>query len=283
LGKLLSFFLLFFSAVALTAQTDAAADALSRMESAINNSQEEFTTQENYFLGRSVAAHILTRYKIYTEKPALTQYLNLICNVLAVNSPIPYWYDGYRVMILDDPAPNAFATSGGHIYITRGFINLASSEDMLAAIIAHEMMHVQLQHGFSEIMQSRLNQELNRDRTRILQEIENKTQQQMFTETVNEMAQTLLGKGYSQLQEFEADRMAYTLLAAAGYNPGNFIELLKILEQLQGNQAASLNNSHPLPSQRIANLSRQTPVIRQTENSSIRRERFNRIVVRGEE
>jgi predicted Zn-dependent protease len=63
-------------------------------------------------------------------------------------------------MILDTREVNALTTSGGHIFVTRGFIALADSEDTLAAILAHEIAHIQLEHGVELINRMSLTWEL---------------------------------------------------------------------------------------------------------------------------
>lgn len=281
MGKIFVFLLFIITANSVTAQVFSVTDALSRMERSIENSQEEFSMQDNYYLGRTVAAHILSHYRLYIENPALTNYLNLICKTLAINSSIPDWYNGYYVAILDSPVFNAFSTPGGHIFITRGLIELVTSEDMLAAIIAHELAHIQLHHGTADIMNTRLVQQLQQEQQRIFQSISGETQQQLFTELVNEIVQSLFVRGYSQLQEFEADSTAFNMLASAGYNPGSLVELLRIFEKLSGNQIGSLNATHPLPAQRIANLERQMNSRRSSPNTeSVRKDRFGRIMGR---
>jgi len=254
-------------------------DAITSMESAINSSQQEFTMQDSYYLGRTVAAIILGRYGLYAEKANMINYLNLICSALAINSPSPNWYNGYKVMVLNDPAPNAFSTPGGHIFITRGLIELAVSEDMLAAIIAHEMAHIQLEHGIAEIMNTRVIQGLIQDQQRVSRSVDNEIQRQLFSESVSGIVESLLGRGYSQLQEFEADSAAINILIASGYNPAAFLDLLRIFERLQRNQAGNLNNTHPLPAQRITNLQGKMPhANRNVNNSSARMNRFNQIM-----
>jgi len=266
--------LLLFNANFLAAQSIDFTGALSRMENAVASSQEELTMQDSYYLGRAAAAHIINSFPLYNQNPALTVYLNLVCYALAVNSPIPNWYDGYYVMILDTPVVNAFATPGGHIFITRGILEILTSEDMIAAVIAHEMAHIQLQHGIAAVNHSRAVNDLYQERNRISHNLASETQRQ-FTASVNDLARTLLSGGYSQLQEFEADSTALTLLVSAGYNPRSLIELMRVLDSLSGNQLAGLNSTHPLPSQRIANLQRQMPVSRFANNTA-RMERFER-------
>lgn len=48
--------------------------------------------------------------------------------------------------LADESTPNAFATLGGHIFITRGLIEAVQSENGLAMVLAHEYAHVQQRH-----------------------------------------------------------------------------------------------------------------------------------------
>lgn len=44
------------------------------------------------------------------------------------------------------PDTNAFATSGGHIHVTRGLLESITSENGLAMVLAHEYAHIELRH-----------------------------------------------------------------------------------------------------------------------------------------
>jgi len=46
----------------------------------------------------------------------------------------------------DEALPNAFATLGGHIFITRGLVQQVSSENALAMVLAHEYAHIEQRH-----------------------------------------------------------------------------------------------------------------------------------------
>jgi predicted Zn-dependent protease len=245
--------------------------ALSRMESAIVSSNEEFTPEDGYYIGRAAAAHILGKYSLYTEKPGLTRYLNLICGVLTVNSTKPDCFNGYHVMVLDSNVPNAFSTPGGHIFLSRGLIDMAASEDMLAAVIAHELAHIQLSHGLAEIKHERLVGDLNREQARIAGMLE---REQAFAEPVNEIVNTLLGKGYSRSQESEADSMAVTLLASSGYYPSSLADFLKRLEATQGSN--SMIGSPPLFTFRITDAERSAARYYTPDTRPARQNRFNR-------
>jgi len=198
----------------------------------------ELTQEEAYYLGRTVAANILEAYKPYTANEELTQYVNRICQTLVINSSQPIAYNGYHVMVLDTLEFNAFATSGGHIFITRGLARAGTSEDMLAAVIAHELAHITLKHNVAAVKIT----------------AENSANPEFFRETVTKSLDTLMKTGYSQSQEFSADSEAMMILASAGYDPMALVDLLKILQKIQMTRTGGFNTTHPSPQARIANL-----------------------------
>jgi predicted Zn-dependent protease len=53
--------------------------------------------------------------------------------------------------VVDEPAVNAFALPGGFIYITRGILPYLRDEAELAAVLAHEVGHVDARHSASQI------------------------------------------------------------------------------------------------------------------------------------
>jgi predicted Zn-dependent protease len=259
-------------------------DALSNMESASNSVEEELTPQDAYYLGRAVAANILSVYRPYIRNQELTAYLNRICQTIAINSPQPEMFNGYHVIILDSAEFNAFATPGGHILITRGLVEATASEDMLAAVIAHEFAHILLMHGVSMIADMRLNDALTATATRAgelaARESQEAARAVLFRNSVTKLADVMMKSGYSQAQEFEADTAAITLLAASGYNPGALLEMLKVLQTVQSSQRGGFGVTHPSPAERIANADRMTGRYRIQDTGSSRTPRFRRTLAK---
>jgi predicted Zn-dependent protease len=66
--------------------------------------------------------------------------------VAAVGSKIASMSDRptleWHFTVLDSGIPNAYATRGGYVYITRGMIATLRSENDLAAVLAHEIAHI---------------------------------------------------------------------------------------------------------------------------------------------
>jgi len=250
-------------------------DALSAMDKAF--SQEEFTPEDEYYLGRAVAANILAAYEPYTANPELTRYLNRICQTIVINSVQPVIFKNYSVIVLDSREFNAFASPGGHIFVTRFLVETAASEDMLAAVIAHELAHVMLKHSISIINDFRLNDEMATlaEKARALSsDTEAANRLMSFRNSVSAVIDVLFKNGYSQEQEFEADREAAALLSVAGYYPGALVEMIRLLQQVQPSQKEKFNAAHPSPEQRIANLAGWVSLYRVEDTRSYRVRRF---------
>jgi predicted Zn-dependent protease len=242
-------------------------------------SQEEFTLEDEYYLGRAVAANILAAYKPYTADPGLTRYLNRICQTIVVNSVQPAIFKDYSVVILDSGEFNAFSSPGGHIFLTRFLVETAASEDMLAAVIAHELAHIMLKHGISIIDDFRLNDEAAALAEKAV-ELSGNTEAVMrlvsFRNSVSAVLDALFKNGYSQAQEFEADREAAALLAASGYYPTALVEMLRLLQQVQPSQKERFSVTHPRPEQRITNVSGWVDFYRVEDTRSYRVRRFKK-------
>jgi hypothetical protein len=222
----------------------------------------EISPLDEYAIGRDIAAAILAKYALWNDSPRLTHYLNQICNAIVINSPKPTLYNGYHVAIIDSPQINAFATPAGHILLSRGLISAASSEDALAAVIAHEIAHIQLRHGLRAI-------QTNRDAADWLAQ---------FKQSGADTISTAINNGFSQTQEYDADISALALLSATGYSIQGLIEMLRELQKIQPGISGGFNATHPSPTSRLVNA--QIAVARYPQSSGdrayiARQTRFN--------
>ncbi|MDR1211091.1 MAG: M48 family metalloprotease [Spirochaetaceae bacterium] len=243
---------------------------------------EEFTPEQEYYLGRAVGANILSFYKVYTANPALTGYVNRICQTIAINSPLPDIYNGYHVAILDSDEINGFATSGGHIFLTRGLIACAESEDALAAVIAHEIAHIQLQHSLEAIKKGRKTQAILTTAGSIAGAIDNDNIAALtdaFGESIQSAISTMVNSGYARDQEFDADKTALGLMAEAGYDPAALIEMLTVLKTNQGGQPnRGFAKTHPSPQDRINSAANAVPSYTVNDTRSFRGTRFRQSI-----
>jgi len=254
--------------------------AKSNMDKAFAESDAAYTAQDEYFLGRAVAAALLARYKPYTANPELTDYLNRICRAIAINSSRAEIYNGYRVIILDSPQFNAFATPGGHILVTKALVEAASSEDALASVIAHEMAHIILRHGIALVDNAKFNERMADIAQRAADFAgKNSAAAGRVMELRNSVAplvEAMVQNGYSREQEFEADKEAAALLAAAGYDPAALVDMLRVLQRVQTSQQGGFNSTHPSPTQRIASVESAVKRHRVTDTRAYRMPRYKK-------
>ncbi|MFH0772473.1 MAG: M48 family metalloprotease [Candidatus Omnitrophota bacterium] len=110
----------------------------------------------------------------------------------------------YKFHIVESFYPNAFSLPGGHIYVTIGLLNALKSESELAAVLGHEITHVDAKHCV-EAIQYKLAIE------KILGED--------IDDFVGVVYSFLLRPGYSEVQETEADLGSVYLLYRVGYHP----------------------------------------------------------------
>jgi len=237
---------------------------------------EQITPEQEYYIGRAVGATVLSSYKLQTNKPDMIAYVNKICNALIINTDRPEIYNGYHVNILDSDEINAFATPGGHIFITRGLISCAETEDALAAVIAHEIAHIQLQHGLKAIKNSRITKALSDTASAGTAAAGYDLGQvtETFGISVDEIVTTMMKNGYSQKQEFEADSTGMAFLSLAGYEPSALLDMLGVLQKNQGSHPGGFNKTHPTPAQRITNAKKTVGNYKVPDTRSYRVQRF---------
>lgn len=259
------------------------ANMISLSARAFGSAAEHITPDQEYYIGRAVAANILSSYQIWDEDPALTMYLNLICGAIAANSPEPDTSYGYHVAVLDSAEINAFTTSGGHIFVTRGLIGIAKTEDALAGVIAHEVAHCQLRHGIKSIKTSRITQALLITATAGVGNMVGMEAEELadvLNESVGEIIQTMVNTGYSREQEYEADIAAMYFLANAGYQPSGLIDMLGELGAVHA-IGSGFAKTHPAPGQRIYYAEKALGRFKVADTSSSRLERFSAALVPG--
>ncbi|HET6451650.1 MAG TPA: M48 family metalloprotease [Spirochaetia bacterium] len=211
--------------------------------------QTDFTPEQEYYIGRAVAANLLQDRTVY-DNAAATDYLNVLERGLAIYSDRPETFGGYHVAILDSAEINAFAAPGGLILVTRGLLRCATSEDGVAAILAHETSHVVLKHGLNAIKQARKTAAYRNLAIAGANTVGGGDVQQLtdlFKDSIADITNTLVNNGYSRDQELQADQMALGIMRAAGYNPQAFDDMLKLMKQKLKVGGLDFAKTHPDP------------------------------------
>lgn len=257
--------------------TEEQAKSITRSSSAIAKSFEDFTPEQEYYVGRSVGAVIVNRYNPYSNAQA-NAYLNLLGQALAQASDRPETFGGYHFLILDSDEINAFAAPGGLIFVSRGMLRCCKSEDAVAAVLAHEIAHVQLRHGIQSIEKSRQTQALTilaAEGAKTFGKKELADLTRTFEGSINDITSTLINNGYSRSFEQEADASAIRTLSRVGYNPNALVAMLREMEKRLKPGGLDFAKTHPSPGSRIDGIEALVGRAAPTEPPA-RQERFSR-------
>lgn len=207
-------------------------------------------------MGKEYAMRVEQVFGVY-ENAEMGAYVESVGNrlVAAMDSPL----FNYSFKIITNPTPNAFALPGGYTYITTGLLPILESEDELACIMAHEIIHANNRHAVKSMKRGIL--------PAILQIPGNVVG--LFSPGAGEMInRPIKGFGdlslasYSRKNETEADVKGIALASKAGYDPkalesaltrlGKYIELLTGQKEEKG-----YLDDHPLTTDRVERLEKE--------------------------
>lgn len=142
----------------------------------------------------------------------------------------------YEFYVIKDDAINAFALPGGKVFVNTGAIEAANSEAELAGLLAHELSHAVLSHGFERIVTNNLLANLSREIP------------------LGNLLGTLVSLDYSRSQERQSDLLGTRVLNSAGYAADGLRNLMVTLGEERRSSPPTILSSHPAPPDRIRYL-----------------------------
>lgn len=175
----------------------------------------------------------------------------------------------YEVTYVGDPEfVNAFAFPGGNIMVFEGLWDaqngLVRTVDELAAVIAHEIAHVNCRHS-TEAMTREMLPNLLLAGAMIYATLEDDEDLQLILGGTMLLYNGLLVTKYSRRDELEADRVGMMYMAQAGYNPEAAPRVWARLAGASDNQverALSIFSTHPRDWLRVEELKKHLPEAR---------------------
>jgi predicted Zn-dependent protease len=199
-------------------------------------------------MGRETDAAVAAQFGIYDDH-ALTAYVGKLGSALAANTQRPDL--PYRFSVLDSPVVNAFAVPGGSVYVTRGILAMMSSEAELAAVLGHELGHVNARHSVRQMSKQMLAQ---------VGLVAGSVISQKFAKYAGLAATGLqvMFLKYSRDDERQADALGVDYSRATGYDPADMAVTFQALEKMGdlsgGSSLPGFLSTHPLSSERIKNV-----------------------------
>ncbi len=252
------------------------AQSINKSVAAVEKTFQDITPEQEYYIGRSVAATVLATYKPF-DKARANEYLNLLGQTLTQFSAKPETFGGYHFVLLDTDEINAFSAPGGLVMISRGMIRCCKNEDELAAVLAHEIGHVENQHGLKAIRKGRLTGALTTLALEAGKSLGGSDLAQVteaFEGSISDITSTMMNSGYARTTEFEADKSAVAIMKRAGYNPAALLAMLEQMKQNLKPGGHDFAKTHPPPDVRIAEVRKQIGAATAAAATPSRIERF---------
>lgn len=206
------------------------------------------TVYDDKEIGAEQTPQIEAELGVYRDE-RLERYVQRVAIRLLRHAP-PRPFD-YEFKIVDQEVPNAFALPGGKIYVSRGLLALADTEDELAAVLGHEITHAAERHAAARIEHSRRLNPFSLGYQR---------------------AATIAA--YGRDQERDADRGGQILAAKAGYDPAGIATFLQKLDASERyvvgwSRLPSFLATHPTSPQRSALASQRASEMEWTRQTSV--------------
>ena len=207
-------------------------------------------------LGKQNAQSVEDQYKVYKSGPQ-NEYIQKVGARLVKSLDKPLF--DYQFHLVEDMAPNAFALPGGYIYVTTGLIPILESEDELACILGHEIIHSNNRHTVKQLKKSILPSLLEIPGN--LLGIVSEDLGSLFNAPIK-TSNALLFASYSRKFESEADDEGVELAAKAGYDPAAMIGALSRLSSsvevaTSMEESKSYFNDHPYTPDRTAAINKK--------------------------
>ncbi|MBM9500435.1 M48 family metallopeptidase [Leptospira sp. 201903071] len=146
--------------------------------------------------------------------------------------------DLYEIHILRSDDINAFALPGGKIYILSGLIRESESPEEIAAILAHEISHIEKRHGIRQVIR------LLGISVVVKLAIGLGFEDIGSLETITEIINTLTILRYSREFEEEADENAFEILKKSEVGVKGFIDFFEREEAKINSDKKNRNQKH---------------------------------------
>src|SRR6185295_11639388 len=143
---------------------------------------------------------------------------------------------------------NAFALPGGPMFLNRGMLQAARTDDEVAGVMAHELSHVVLRHGTLQAAKAQKFQ-LGAIAGQVLGSIVGGKKGAIIAQGSQIGLGTYFMK-YSREYEREADLLGAQIMARAGYDPRQMANMFRTIQQQGGNSGPEFLSDHPDPGNR---------------------------------
>jgi Putative Zn-dependent protease, contains TPR repeats len=219
------------------------------------SSRQYLSDRQERDIARSIMRDIYAS-PLYLADPEIEAYLNNLGGQLAAESTA----SGRTLTFfaIRETSINAFALPGGYIGVHTGLIQAAESESELAGVLAHEIAHISQEHLSRMIAQHEQGYLPTLAALAVAVLAARSNAQVGSAAIATSQALSLQNQlNFTREHEREADRIGLDILTEADFDPrgmSSFFNRLQRTNRLYDNNAPEYLRTHPLNSQRIADI-----------------------------
>ena len=220
-----------------------------------------YTPEQDVELGRQAAAEVRQQLPMLDDR-ATDRFVEDTGRRLVNEIPSELQQPAFRYTfdVVNLREINAFALPGGPMFLHRGMIEAARTDDEVAGVMAHELSHVILRHGTAQATKGQKFQ-IGAIAGQVLGAI-------VGGRTGSVIAQgSQFGLGayflkYSREYEREADLLGAQIMARAGYDPRAMANMFRTIQQQAGSRGPEWLSDHPDPGNRYDAINREAASLR---------------------
>ncbi|NQY12200.1 MAG: M48 family metallopeptidase [Flavobacteriales bacterium] len=197
----------------------------------------EISPEKEQELGEKMVENIINNDPTYNPilNKTLDSAMNLIQNRLFDAQDTALFT--YHIRVINNSAINAYTLPGGYIFVFTGLIEFTDTPEELAAVIAHEIGHVEERHLMMKMMK----------------ELGMAVVFSGDLSILNEVGRTAISTMFDRKNEEEADDYALNLLQNANIDPRIIATFFRKLKEKYGRSESMLDllSTHPHSNSRI--------------------------------
>ena len=223
--------------------------------------RNSFTPAQDVQLGREAAAQVRQQLPMLNDR-ATENLVERIGARLAAAVPPRFRQPAFRYSfdVVNQREINAFALPGGPMFLNRGMLQAARTDDEVAGVMAHELSHVVLRHGTLQAAKAQKFQ-LGAIAGQVLGSIVGGRTGQVIAQGSQFGLGTYFLK-YSREYEREADLLGAQIMARAGYDPRQMANMFRTIQRQGGGSGPEWLSDHPDPGNRYTAINREAASLR---------------------
>lgn len=202
--------------------------------------------------------------KPLTQDGKQSAYLSCVVDAIVRELPPQWRQGGWQEAVFVDKNPNAFALPGGKVGVYTGIFDVARNQDQLAAVVGHEIGHVIERHH-----DERVTRQMGASGVvQLLGVIAGAKYGDGGSQLATQGGSLLAQGGFllpgTREQETEADVVGQRLMAQAGFDPRQAVDLWQNMLGASGSRPPEWLSTHPDPRSRIGELRKRAETLMPT-------------------